>query len=87
MKKMKDYAKEFVKKASNKDLLRVYHADKDEREHPERHTRYVSKRTFFGKTITKAAREEISRRKEKGIIKQNAGITKKRSDPFQDLFR
>jgi len=69
-----------IRGLSNKDLLYYKNRDRAEREHPEKHTRFVTARSFWGNKGMKEINQEIQRRKEAGKLRSSAGKPKRKSN-------
>ena len=67
---------------SNKNLIGSLKQHRDEQEHPERHTRYVTVQAFHGRSGVAEMKRELARRKKLGRISKNAGTHRVRRDPL-----
>lgn len=58
---------------SNKKLLYYLKQHKAETDYPEKHTRYVTTKAFWGAAGVSLMKKELASRKKKGTIKKTAG--------------
>jgi hypothetical protein len=61
-----------IRTMSNKDLLAHLKKHYDEVAHPERHTRFVMERQFWGAKGIAMLKAEVVRRKKLGLLKKTA---------------